>query len=75
MFPPVFGQVDRVGGTRGLVISLLAVPLLANLVDLTATASLGSVVALVIFWVTSIGHTGCERRPGPRPGCSPPASR
>lgn len=54
LFPPVFGQAARVGSTRGLVISTLLVLLLANLVDLTAIASLGSVVALVIFLVTSI---------------------
>jgi uncharacterized membrane protein YfcA len=36
------------------VISVIAVLLLALLVDLTAIASLGSVVALVIFLVTSI---------------------
>jgi amino acid transporter len=54
MFPPVFGQLARVGGTRGLVISVLLVIVLANLVDLTAIASLGSVVALAIFLVTSL---------------------
>lgn len=54
MFPPVFGQLARVGGTRGLVISVALVLLLANLVDLTAIASLGSVVALGIFLVTSV---------------------
>jgi amino acid transporter len=53
-FPPVFGQRARVGGTRGLVISVGLVLLLANLVDLTAIASLGSVVALGIFLVTSL---------------------
>jgi amino acid transporter len=53
MFPPVFGQLARVGGTRGLVISVALVLLLANLVDLSAIASLGSVVALGIFLVTS----------------------
>jgi amino acid transporter len=53
-FPPVFGQLARVGGTRGLVISVGLVLLLANLVDLTAIASLGSVVALGIFLVTSV---------------------
>ena len=53
MFPPVFGQLARVGGTRGLVISVVVVLLLANLVDLTAIASLGSVVALTIFLVTA----------------------
>lgn len=55
LFPPVFGQLARVGGTRGLVISVVAVLLLANLVDLTAIASLGSVVALAIFLVVSVG--------------------
>lgn len=53
-FPPVFGRPARVGSTRGLVISVLLVLLLANLVDLTAIASLGSVVALMIFLVTSV---------------------
>ena len=45
-FPPVFGDTARIGGTRGLVISCVLVLVLANLVDLTAIASLGSVVAL-----------------------------
>jgi amino acid transporter len=54
MFPPVFGQLARVGGTRGLVISVIVVLLLANFVDLTAIASLGSAVALAIFLITSI---------------------
>lgn len=64
LFPPVFGQIARVGGTRGLVISVLLVLLLANLVDLTAIASLGSVVALVIFLVTSIGAFRLRREIG-----------
>jgi amino acid transporter len=54
MFPPVFGARAYVGGTRGLTISVFLVLLLANLVDLTAIASLGSVVALAIFLVVSI---------------------
>jgi amino acid transporter len=54
VFPPVFGQKARVGGTRGLGISVLAVLALVNLVDLTAIASLGSVVALAIFLVVSV---------------------
>lgn len=53
-FPPVFGSRARIGGTRGLTISVVLILLLANLVDLTAIASLGSVVALTIFLVTSI---------------------
>ena len=54
MFPPVFGKRALVGGTLGLVISVVAILLLANLVDLSAIASLGSVVALAIFLVVSI---------------------
>jgi amino acid transporter len=68
LFPPVFGQLARIGGTRGLVISVLLVVLLANLVDLTAIASLGSVVALVIFLVTSIGAFRLRREIGASAG-------
>ncbi|ALG09407.1 APC family permease [Kibdelosporangium phytohabitans] len=53
-FPKVFGSRARIGGTRGLVISAGVVLLMANLVDLTAIASLGSAVALIIFLVTSV---------------------
>jgi amino acid transporter len=53
-FPPVFGARARVGSTRGLVISVVLVLLLATLVDLSAIASLGSVVALTIFLVISV---------------------
>jgi amino acid transporter len=53
MFPPVFGQLAHVGGTRGLTISVGIVLLLTNFVDLTAIASLGSAVALTIFLVVS----------------------
>jgi amino acid transporter len=67
MFPPVFGQLARVGGTRGLVISVILVLLLANLVDLTSIASLGSVVALVIFLVTSIAAYRLRAETGSNP--------
>jgi len=53
-FPPIFGAKARIGGTRGLVISCVLVLILANFVDLTAIASLGSVVALAIFLVVSV---------------------
>jgi amino acid transporter len=53
-FPPVFGQLARVGGTHGLVISVLAVLGLVYFVNLSAIASLGSAVALAIFLITSI---------------------
>jgi amino acid transporter len=63
-FPPVFGQLARVGGTRGLVISVILVLLLANLADLTAIASLGSVVALGIFLITSLAALRLRRETG-----------
>lgn len=63
-FPPVFGQAARVGGTRGLVISVLLVLLLAAFVDLTAIASLGSAVALAIFLVVSVAAFRLRRETG-----------
>jgi amino acid transporter len=66
MFPPVFGQLARVGGTRGLVISVIVVLLLANFVDLTAIASLGSAVALAIFLITSIAAYRLRAETGSR---------
>jgi amino acid transporter len=63
-FPPVFGQAARVGGTRGLLISLVLVLLLAALVDLTAIASLGSAVALAIFLVVSVAAFKLRRETG-----------
>jgi amino acid transporter len=65
-FPPVFGRRALVGGTRGLTISVLLVLLLANLVDLTAIASLGSAVALAIFLVTSLAALRLRRETGSR---------
>ena len=66
MFPPVFGQRAYVGGTRGLTISVLLVLLLATLVDLTAIASLGSVVALAIFLVVSVAAFKLRAETGSR---------
>ena len=63
----MFGQLARVGGTRGLVISVAAVLLLANLVDLTAIASLGSAVALAIFLITSIAAYRLRAETSARP--------
>jgi amino acid transporter len=65
-FPRVFGRLARVGGTKGLVISVVLVVLLALLVDLTAIASLGSAVALVIFLVTSIAAYRLRAQTGSR---------
>ncbi len=61
LFPPVFGHRAIVGGTRGLTITTAVVLLLANLVDLSAIASLGSVVALGIFLIVSVAALKLRR--------------
>ena len=53
-FPPKFAHPGRFGSTMGMGVSSLLVLLLALLVDLTAIASLGSVVALVIFLMVAL---------------------
>jgi len=59
-FPPIFGRPGRFGSTVGLTISALAILLLSILADLSAIASLGSVVALVIFLM--VGLAGLRLR-------------
>lgn len=54
--PPVFGRQRRRGGTQGLVISAVLIILMANLFDVTAIASIGSAVALVIYVLITIAH-------------------
>jgi amino acid transporter len=66
LFPPVFGQHARVGSTRGMVISAVLILLLANLVDLTAIASLGSMVALSIFLVLAVAAYRLRAETGSR---------
>lgn len=66
-FPPVFARPGRVGGTKGLTISVVAVLLLANLVDLSAIASLGSVVALTIFLVVAVAGLRLRNETSSRP--------
>jgi amino acid transporter len=61
LFPPVFGSRAIVGSTRGLTISVVVILLLANLVDLSAIASLGSVVALAIFLLVAIAGLRLRR--------------
>ncbi len=50
-FPPIFGQPGRFRGTRGVTITVILVLILANAFDLSAIASLGSAVSLVVFLV------------------------
>ena len=64
LFPPRFGigprLGPRLGPKAGLLVTAALVLLVANLVDLSAIASVGSAVALMIFLV--VGAAGYRRR-------------
>jgi amino acid transporter len=60
LFPPFFGAGSRLGKHAGLLITGGLVLLVANLVDLSAIASVGSAVALMIFLL--VGAAGFRRR-------------
>jgi amino acid transporter len=53
-FPAVFGARARLGGRRGLIVTIALVLILANVFDLTAIASIGSAVALALFVLVGI---------------------
>jgi amino acid transporter len=65
--PPVFGHQAGKNGTVGTVISAVLVSILALLFDLSAIASIGSAVALMIFGMVGVAHlrlvteTGAKR--------------
>jgi len=60
LFPSFFGTGSRLGPRAGLFITAGLVLLVANLVDLSAIASVGSAVALMIFVL--LGIAGYRRR-------------
>ena len=60
LFPELFGTRSRLGKNAGLLITTLLVLVVANLVDLSAIASVGSAVALMIFVL--VGVAGWRRR-------------
>ena len=55
-FPPVMGR--RVGGraSAGIVVTAIAAIVLALFFDLSAIASIGSAVALIVFTLITFGH-------------------
>ncbi len=55
-FPPVFGRTGPGGRSAGLVISMLFVIVIIWLFDLSAIASLGSAIGLIVFALVSIAH-------------------
>jgi amino acid transporter len=60
LFPDFFGPGSRLGRHAGLLITGALVLLVANLVDLSAIASVGSAVALAIFLL--VGLAGWRQR-------------
>jgi L-asparagine transporter-like permease len=59
-FPPIFGQPGYFRGTRGVTVTVALVLILANVFDLSAIASLGSAVSLLVFLV--VGFAGLRLR-------------
>ena len=59
-FPPIFGRESRLGRHAGLLITAFLVLVVANLVDLSAIASIGSACSLMIFLL--VGVAGYRRR-------------
>ena len=55
-FPPLFGRKSGANGNLGVVISTVFVCILTMLFDLSAIASIGSAVALMIFTMVGIAH-------------------
>jgi amino acid transporter len=55
-FPPVLGNRAGKNGNVGVVVSTILVSVLTLLFDLSAIASIGSAVALVIFMMVGIAH-------------------
>jgi len=60
LFPQIFGENSRLGRHAGLLITAGLVLIVANLVDLSAIASVGSAVSLMVFLL--VGIAGWRRR-------------
>ena len=60
LFPEIFGKDSRLGRHAGLLITAGLMLIVANVVDLSAIASVGSAVALMIFLL--VGAAGYRRR-------------
>jgi amino acid transporter len=60
IFPAFFGPGSRLGRNSGLLVTTALVLVVANLVDLSSIASVGSAVALMIFVL--VGVAGYRRR-------------
>jgi amino acid transporter len=59
-FPPFFGRGSRLGPNAGMLITAAIVLVVANLVNLSAIASVGSACSLIIFLLVAVA--GFRRR-------------
>jgi amino acid transporter len=65
-FPPFFGPASRLGAKSGVLISAAVVVLVANTVNLSAIASVGSACSLAIFVLVGIAGYQLRRETGAR---------
>jgi amino acid transporter len=68
LFPPNFGSRAWVGGTRGLTLTVAAVLVVLDVLDLSAIASLGSAIALIIFAIVGVAEFRLRHETGSRLG-------
>ena len=68
LFPDFFGAGSRLGRHAGLLITGGLVLLIANLADLSAIASVGSAVALMVFLLVGLAGYRLRRETGSRTG-------
>jgi amino acid transporter len=59
-FPPILGRGSRLGPHGGLLVTAAVVLVVANVVDLSAIASVGSACSLIVFLL--VGVAGYRRR-------------
>jgi amino acid transporter len=65
-FPPFFGRGSRLGKNAGLLITAGLVLVVANLVDLSAIASVGSACSLMVFLLVSLAGYKLRSETGAR---------
>ncbi|GHJ46854.1 amino acid transporter [Catellatospora sp. TT07R-123] len=63
-FPPALGRRHRSGASVGLLVTAALAAIMAIGFDLTAIASIGSAVALVVFALATSGHLRVRRETG-----------
>ena len=66
-FPAFFGRETRRGAPAGLLITAGVVLVVANVVDLSAIASVGSAIALVVFVLVASAGYRCRAETGASP--------